>query len=65
MLIAACDRFGDDIDVSQRLIDNSNKEDTEKHLAVLFGKSVFYNSKQIENDGLLKNSGYVHLDDSP
>lgn len=63
MLMAARDKYGDEIDVNQRLEDDGNKEETEGKIAALFGESLFHSSGIIEDDGLEKDDMYVDLGD--
>lgn len=63
MLMAARDKYGDDIDVADRLATDGNQEENEGTIAALFGESVFHSSGQIEEDGLEDEDVYVDLGD--
>lgn len=55
MLVAAQNRFRKDIDVTQRLADDGNKEESDGKLAALFESLVFHKSGQIEDYGQVKD----------
>lgn len=44
-LLAARDRYGDDIDVVNRLKQDVNKEECKEKIAALVGESVFHNGR--------------------
>lgn len=54
MLLAAWDKFRDDIDVMERLIQDGNEEDKNGNIAALYGESVFNWEGQIEDNSLSK-----------
>lgn len=63
MLLATRDRYGDDIDVADRLAKDGREEESEGRIAAFFGESVFLNDGQIESDGLDEKDIYVALGD--
>lgn len=63
MLLAARERYGDNIDVANRLQQDGNEEESEGKMAALFVDSVFHNGGQIEDDGLDDEDMYIDLGD--
>lgn len=66
MLMAARDKYGEEIDVAQRLDDDGNKEEeSERNIAALFGESVFHSGGNVEEDGLVNEEICVDFGDDP
>lgn len=60
--MAAKHKFGDEIGVMKRLVEDGN-EKCKNTIAALYGEAVFHNGEQIEDDGLEENDVYVDLGD--
>lgn len=65
VLIAAKDRLGNEIDVAKKLSKDGNYEESSNMTASLFGESVFYNGRHIEEDGLAGDDIHVEFGDDP
>lgn len=65
MLMAARDKYGEDIDVSHRLPHDGNEEESSGNIAALFGESVFHNSGNVEEDGIITEEVCVDFGDDP
>lgn len=66
MLISARDKYGEDIDVARRLMNNRNEEERPGKFPALFGESVFHNGGGVLDDGLVTEDNCVDFgDDSP
>lgn len=63
MLFAATDRYGSDIDVKSRLMDDGNEEESSGKIAALFGWSVSHNGGTIRSDGLEEDDIYIDFGD--
>lgn len=63
MLLAARDRFGDEIDVTKRFEEDGNEEEHDSTTAALNGESVFHCGGQFDDDGLNEDDVYVDLGD--
>lgn len=63
MLIAARDKYGDDIDVRKRLDEDGNEENVSRKIAALFRESIFQSGGMIEDDGLQNEDLYVDFGD--
>lgn len=63
MSMAARDRYDDDIDAEDQLKRDGNQEESERTLAALFGKSVFHNHGQVEDDRIGRDDVNVDLVD--
>lgn len=64
MLLAARDRYRDDVDVANRLNRDINEKESEKKMATLFRESVFHNSGQAEDDEFDEEDMYDDLGDA-
>lgn len=51
MLMAARDRYGGDINVTERLSEDRNEKDRSGKFAALFGEALFHNREIVEADG--------------
>lgn len=65
MLNAAGDKDGVDIDVKERLSDDSNEENSSRKIAAFFGESVFHSGRMVEEDGLQDDDVFVNFGDNP
>lgn len=65
MLLAVPDKFGDNIDVIERLAEDRIEEETVNTLAALYRDTPFLQRDFIGNDGLKKENVYVELNDDP
>lgn len=65
MLLVARAKFGDNIDVIERLFEDGNDEKKEPTIPALHEDALFYQGGLINNDGLDKEDVYVELGDEP
>lgn len=63
MLLAARDRYGEEIEVKAKIKADGNEKELSGVIAALFGKSVFHNSGAIENNGLEAEEIFVDFDE--
>lgn len=63
MLMAARDKYGNEIDVAGPFVKDGNGEESNGRIAGFIGESVFHNDRQIEDDGLEHEDIYVDLGD--
>lgn len=63
MLMAARNRFGDEIGVKKRLEKDGNEEEHDSTIVALHSESVFHNGDQLKDDYLARNDVYVDLGD--
>lgn len=63
MLIAAQGKFGEDINVTDKLRQNENEEDKDGTISALYEEPVLHMRGQIEENGMHKNDENVYLRD--
>lgn len=66
ILIAARDKYGEDVNMASRLKDDENEEESNGKIASLHWKSVFHSGGSMEDDGFSADDIYVDFrDDEP
>lgn len=65
MVIAARDKYGEDIAVTRGMGEDGNEGETEGKIAALYRESSFHRGGQIEDDSRKKEDTYVDLGDGP
>lgn len=63
MLVAARHKYRDDVDVTERLVNEGNEKEINGIMATLSGESVFRNDGNVENNELDKWTIYLDLCD--
>lgn len=64
MLISPGDKYGEDIDVTNRLKNDFNEEESNGRITAIYGDSVFHSSGSVEYDGLTTKDIYVDFGDN-
>lgn len=59
MILAVEDRYGSDIDVKARLMDDGSVEKKSGTISLLSSESAYYKGGALDNDGLKENDIYV------
>lgn len=63
--MAARDKLGDDIDVTEELEEDGNEKENKAVIEALYGESLFHREGHDEDDVLKDEDVYVNLCDDP